>query len=254
MRPGHALPFILALPLLGARPDAIHILLKMDAATAGVAAADASKLSAAFQAFAQRESLAEPKLEGDGWVLGIRIMPVRTEPGFLAAKAILRLSHLDRGKVSDSGVEESMSLITATDEKHWDAAIVGEAWSLAEKAGLVADHPVLSQRQWAKQAPHPEEARVAFGMPGIQPLNQPPMPKMADALPAGRGAINNLLDIDVDAQGKPEAVIGREGTDATLARLGAWIMTWTFEPAKVDGMRVPSRFPMRMLLGFRRKP
>lgn len=244
---------LLALPLCATRPTAVRIVLQADATTEGVNSPDPAKLSAAFNAFVKHESLAEPTGGGDGWVLGVRIMPVKTIEGLVAAKAIFRLSHLDGGKISDSGAKESMSLITAADDAKWDATVVREAWSLLNDAKVVTDLPVLSQRQWAKQSQTSKDARVAFDFAEVRTLRQPPMPKMTDTLPARGGVVANILDIDMDAQGRPEAVLGREGTDATLARMGAWLLSWTFEPAKVKGAPVPARFSMRMMLDFKKQ-
>lgn len=243
------LPLILlsALPLCAARPAAVQIVLKADPAPEGVSAPDTNKLTAALQAFAQRKSLAAPATGGDEWILGVRITPLKTSAGFIAAKAIFRLAHLDGGKVTDSGAKESMSLITAADDAHWDEATVSEAWALMGKADLVADLPVLSQRQWKKLAQPSKEARVAFDFAEIPVVTQPPMPKMADVLPVKGASIMDLVDIDLDAQGHPEAVIGRKGTDATLVRAGAWFMSWTFTPGIVKGTPVRARFTMNMV-------
>ncbi len=254
MRPFHALSIFLMPPLLAAaRPSAVHIVLKADASIEGATVPDMTKLIAAFQTFTQRESLTEPTAGGDGWVLGIRITPVKTNEGLVAAKAIFRLAHLDVGKTSDSGAKESMSLITAANDARWEAAVVREAWSLLNDAKVVTDLPVLSQRQWAKQSQTSKDARVAFDIAEVRIIRQPPMPKLTDTLPAGGGRVANLLDIDLDAEGHPEATLGRKGTDATLARMGAWLLSWTFEPPKVKGAAVPARFPMRMMLEYKKK-
>lgn len=253
MRPTLALILLSALPLCAARPAAVQIVLKADAAPDGVSAPDTNKLTAALQAFAQRKSLAAPATGGDEWILGVRITPLKTSAGFIAAKAIFRLAHLDGGKVTDSGVKESMSLITAADDAHWDEAAVSEAWALMGKADLVADLPVLSQRQWKKLAQPSKEARVAFDFAEIPEVHQPPMPKMEGAIPQGGGAITDLIDVELDTLGQPEATIGREGTDATLTRMGAWIMLWTFGPGKVKDTPVQARFPILMHLEFRKQ-
>jgi hypothetical protein len=133
----------------------------MDPAPEGAAMPDTAKLVAALQAFVQREGLQEPASGGDGWVLGIRVVPViapkgvtvnppKSQEGFQVAKVFLRLSTLRGGQIQDKDSKEDAGVFAADGTQNLDQAIIESIWTLLSDQRLVETTPTMTAGAWKK--------------------------------------------------------------------------------------------------------
>ena len=239
-------------PLHAQSPNApaVSLVLQVDPPPAGVPALDKASIVMALQTFATTQNLGYLPQGGNGWSLGIHLVPVQADQGRIMAKAFIRLSLIQGGQADAKSAKEDMGVIAAYDVAHFNQGLVAFCWELLFTQRVIADSPFLTQHAWKKlQHPTGDEV-VAVDSERVR------LAKSALFSPAiGKNLTNFVnpfrraradIEVTMDAQGKPIYAIGRNGEEVVLlvtteSRLGC-----TFEPVVINTVPVAANFTQRL--------
>ena len=255
----HLLPLLLSSALCAGTPAMVHLALQMDSAPAGASAPDTVKVAEALQAFAKQESLLELGSGGDGWSLGIRVVPVaipadllmntpKSKEGFLTAKVFMRLSPVKAGQIQDKGAKEDAGVFASDGTENFNKALLTTVWNLLSAEGVVETKPTISQRQWKKLSQRTGDELVEFDSDRIKvPIKYTSgMLKALSIVDQPWRRSRTDEEIATDSNGRPLFVIGRNSQEVLLIAATAWMASSSFQPESLNGTPVCTHFTLNL--------